>query len=141
LETENWLRKTFNPWSCTCRTTYKISASFAYITAWRRGAVIFLEGTEVGDNVLRPKNSEARKPETLLLEGEHAEIECQRATMVIESATDVVASLSIFSPRWARHWRFSQSLGETLQECGLTGKLFHDLRPKASRSMIAAGVP
>jgi integrase len=120
-------------------------ARFAYITGWRRGAVISLAWTDVGDDViyLQAKNSKTRKPESIPLEGELAEIiERRRAAMVTESAPGVVRFAEhVFHRDGRRLGDFRKSWASACKKAGLTGKLFHDLRRTASKNMLAAGVP
>jgi integrase len=121
-------------------------ARFAYITGWRRGAVISLVWTDVADGViyLRAKNSKTRKPETVPLEGDLSEIiDRRRAAMIIESGTPDVVSFAqhVFHRDGRRIGDFRKAWATACKEAGLTGKLFHDLRRTASRNMIAAGVP
>jgi integrase len=112
-------------------------ARFAYITGWRRGAVISLTWTDVVDGVifLRAKNSKTRKPETVPLEGELAEIiDRRRAAMVIESATGVVRFAEhVFHCDGRRIGDFRKAWATACRKAGLTGKLFHDLRRSACR--------
>src|SRR5215471_16893026 len=62
-------------------------ARFGFQTGWRKGSISSLRWSDVGDDViyLRAENSKNRKPETMPLEGELAEIiERRRAAAVIQ---------------------------------------------------------
>lgn len=72
---------------------------WGYITGWRKGSIVSLEWTDVGDDVvtLRAKNAKQRKPETVPLVGELRDIiERRRAAHLVESNGETSFATFVF---------------------------------------------
>lgn len=71
-------------------------ARFGFATGWRKGALQSLRWSDVNDEVifLRAENSKTRKPETIPLEGELAEIIERRRTAKSWQSKDGIAHVS-----------------------------------------------
>jgi integrase len=118
---------------------------FGFLTGWRKGSIQSLRWADVADDViyLRAANSKSRKPETIPIEGELADIiERRRSAAILKSDQS--------EPRFAEYvfHRDGEQIGDfrkawatACKEASVPGRLFHDLRRTASRNMISAGVP
>ena len=120
-------------------------ARFAYVTGWRKGAVSSLEWVDVETDkiVLRAINSKNRRPVTVPIVGEIAEIVArQQAARILESkAGEVVFSRFFFHRGGRRIGDIRKSWDNACRKAGVGERLFHDLRRTAARNLVQAGVP
>jgi len=119
-------------------------ARFGFQTGWRKGSIASLRWADVGDDViyLRAKNNKARKPETMPLEGDLADIiERRRDAAVIkeENKPERFAEF-VFHRNGLPVGDFRKAWGTACKAANVDHRLFHDLRRTAARNMIDAGV-
>jgi integrase len=117
---------------------------FGYIVGWRRGAIVSLEWTDVGDDVvtLRAENSKTRKPETVPLVGELRDIiERRREARLVESNGETIFSQYVFHLDGRPVGDFRKAWRTACKKAGVEDRLFHDLRRTAAKNMLMAGVP
>jgi integrase len=104
-----------------------------------------LEWSDVDDHkvYLRAAHSKNRKPVTVPLNGEIAEIiDRRRAARVLESANGISLSCFVFHRGdGAKIGDLRKSWATACNKAEVTGKLFHDLRRTAARNLVAAGTP
>jgi integrase len=143
---------------------------FGFLTGWRKGSIASLRWADVGDDViyLRAENSKTRKPETIPLEGELAEIiERRRTAAILQDENTEPRFIEYVFHRdgepigdcrkaWASACVAagvgkmicpqcrSEGAARRCASCKLdtrySGKIFHDFRRTAARNMIEAGV-
>jgi integrase len=118
---------------------------FAYTSGWRKGAISKLEWSDVDDSkvYLRAINSKNRKPVTVPVMGEIAEIVARRqAARVLENKTgEVVFSRYVFHRNGKRIGDIRKSWASACEQAKVEGRIFHDFRRTAARNLVAAGVP
>lgn len=121
-------------------------ARFAYLSGWRKGEVLPLRWEAVNRQAkeIRLATSKNRKPRTLPLTGELAELIERRWQAREYTRPDKTSALSEFVFH-AGDGRavvdFKRSWATACKKAGVPGRLFHDLRRTAIRDMVRAGVP
>lgn len=114
---------------------------FAFLTGWRKGAIAKLEWTDVENDkvILRALNSKNRKPYSVPLVGEIAEIIERRRKDTRTGCPYVFHYTRKAKTRRIGDFRKCWANGCTA--AGVNARLFHDFRRTAARNMVAAGVP
>lgn len=142
-------------------------ALFGYLTGWRKGEIASLTWYDVEENVirLRGENSKNREPRSVVIAGELVELIERRkqARPVNNTLTKFVfhrdgQQVREFRKTWASAC-VAAGLGKMVcrkcgtegssrrcsrcktTSCDYTGRLVHDLRRSAVRSMVRSGVP
>jgi integrase len=142
-------------------------ALFGYLTGWRKGEIASLTWSDVEENVirLRGENSKNREPRSVVIAGELVELIERRkqARPVNNTLTKFVfhrdgQQVREFRKTWASAC-VAAGLGKMVcrkcgtegssrrcsrcktTSCDYTGRLVHDLRRSAVRSMVRSGVP
>jgi integrase len=120
------------------------STRFAAATGMRKGEISSLTWSDVDGDVLtlRGEHSKNGEPRSIPLVGELAEIIERRkaARQVKENGTTRMVEF-IFHRAGEPVARFNKSWKTACKKAGVAGRLFHDLRRQACRSMSQAGVP
>jgi len=119
-------------------------ARFGFLTGWRKGSIASLRWADVGDDViyLRAKNNKARKPETMPLEGELADIIERRreAAVIKEKAKEPRFAEYVFHYAGEPVGDFRKAWATACKAANVDHRLFHNLRRTAARNLIDAGV-
>ena len=114
---------------------------FAYHSGWRRGEIAQLEWRDVEEEVirLRPEISKTKDGRLLVLVGDIAEVIDRRRVLQVPGVPWV-----FYRVRRGKFWRvgrFDKVWRKACQQAGVPGRLVHDFRRSAVRTMTRAGVP
>lgn len=116
---------------------------FGYLTGMRRGEIVSLRWADLDGDVLRlqAKHSKNRKPRSIPLVGELADIiERRKTARQVKANGAVELSPVIFHRVGEPIGDFRKSWKRACRLAGVEGRLFHDLRRSAVRNMVQAGV-
>jgi len=119
------------------------AASFAYLSAWRKGEVFPLVWSQVDmkSKEVRLQTSKSGHPRTLPLEGEILSvIERRWAARRFETQTGPAISESVFHEGGIPLGDVRKSWAKACKAAGVPGLRFHDLRRSGIRNLTRSGV-
>jgi integrase len=113
---------------------------FGFLTGWRKGEISSLTWTNIHDGVIRldaeaSKNGEAR---SVVIAGELVQVIERRQGARFSNG--VLTNL-VFHRDGQPIKEFRKAWASACRQGGMPGKIFHDLRRSAIRSMLRSGVP
>jgi integrase len=119
---------------------------FGYITGMRKGEIQSLRWRDVyGDqSTLRPENSKNGEARTIPLVGELAELlERRKAARPVKNKKGETTMISehVFHRKGAPIASIRKAWSTACTFANVPGRLFHDLRRCAARTLLAAGIP
>lgn len=118
-------------------------ALFAYLVGWRKSAIATLHWSDIRDRniYLRGMNSKNGKPYFVPIVGELVElIERRKDARSIKADSGVSLSSLVFHRGGGSILEFRKSWASACKKADCAGRLFHDLRRSAARSLIRSGV-
>jgi len=120
------------------------AATFAYLSAWRRGEVLPLRWTQVDRKAgeVRLQTSKSGHPRTLPLEGElQTLIDRRWDARMYETASGPALSEFVFHEAGVPVGDMRKTWAAACEAAGAPGIRFHDLRRSGIRNMTRSGVP
>lgn len=118
-------------------------ALFAFLTGWRKSAILSLEWGDVRDGniYLRGVNSKNKKPYYVPIIGELVQlIERRKEARSVKTNSGVLLSSLVFHHAGKCIAEFRKSWASACKRANCEGLLFHDLRRSAARQLIRSGV-